>query len=304
MSQADQPAARPLGTPEPSPASDPGADPRRDRIAESFGMDYDEVTAEGRPGLRARFRPGYRVVGTDGSLDVGALLGSADILGGVTSGLAVLPDWVVTTSIAARIDRTDSTGAVHATTRVLGVSGRTAVAVVQFTDTASARVHGVPDVTGNAARADGAVGEPGASLAEVLVSSAIRRPHGLDLGFTRPLHRQVAAAPDTDDVIDAFGLHPVDRRTMALELLPHLRNPWGILHGGAMSVLVDRAARHAVAGTCRSFLVHFLAPTTTGPAHARADVLGRGPAGTVVRVAVHDMGADAALVALATAVVV
>ena len=105
-----------------------------------------------------------------------------------------------------------------------------------------------------------------------------------------------------------------------LDLADHLRNPWGILHGGAVAMLADVAACRAVAGAPRpgggpgpgpgveqpaaaDAVLHYLRPVRVGPVEARCRVLG-GPSGrTLVRVAVHDLGADDRLVSLGSVVV-
>ncbi len=321
----DRPAGAPPARPRSGsgPASPSGADPRTDWHAEDFGLEYTELTGMAASRLQGVLRAGYRVLGADGAVDPGALLGAADIVGGVASGLSVMPAWVVTTTMAARIDRARAAGPLGVTATVLRSGDRSAVSLVRFTD--------------------GEDPQAGPVLAEVAVTSAVRRPDGLDLGFARPLHRRLTRPPSTAATADAYALHAVDDRTVRLELQPHLRNPWGILHGGAMSVLLDRAARHAaLAGAepgdrvladpgdrfpagpghrvpagpgparpvsaedgsgSRSFVLHFLAPTVVGPAEARCTLLGSGPAGTVVRVSVHDTGAADAQVALAAVVV-
>ncbi|MDA8269568.1 MAG: thioesterase family protein [Actinomycetota bacterium] len=317
------------------------ADPRRDRIAGAYGLRYEEVPAPrtehhrtepllvhqvtphalpialendqpdpsrsaasaampsklGASRLEGQLTPGYHVVADNGALDIGALIGTSDILGGVASGLAVMPAWVVTTNLVVRIDRTSIAGPLHATATVLHTAERTAVARVQFT------------AGDEATRAT--------SVAEALVTSAVRRAEGLDLGFGRPLRHDLWAPPPVEPVPDWFALSQIGPTTTRLDLLPHLRNPWGILHGGAMSVLVDRAARHAATSgrphrtvggapglpSSRSVMVQFLAPVGVGPVEARCQVLGAGATGTVIRIEVHDIGADDLVVALATVVV-
>jgi acyl-coenzyme A thioesterase PaaI-like protein len=106
-----------------------------------------------------------------------------------------------------------------------------------------------------------------------------------------------------------------------LELDDRLRNPWGILHGGGLAVLADVAACRAVADrtppgptgpvAATDMVLHFLRPTRVGPVEARCQVLGGGGGGggaggsgrALVRVAVHDLGADDRLVTLGSVVV-
>jgi acyl-coenzyme A thioesterase PaaI-like protein len=50
-------------------------------------------------------------------------------------------------------------------------------------------------------------------------------------------------------------------------------------------------------------VVHYLRPVKVGPVEARCQVLGGGPGRTVVRVAIHDVGADDRLVTLGSVAV-
>ena len=45
-----------------------------------------------------------------------------------------------------------------------------------------------------------------------------------------------------------------------MPLAESLRNPWGILHGGAVASLVDLAAEHVTGGITTDVVLHFLAP--------------------------------------------
>jgi uncharacterized protein (TIGR00369 family) len=93
-----------------------------------------------------------------------------------------------------------------------------------------------------------------------------------------------------------------------MDLADHLRNPWGILHGGALAVLVDVAAVRAADDgggplAAGDVVLHFLNPVRTGPAEARCEAVGSRPDGCVVRVEVHDAGEGERPVVLATVLV-
>jgi uncharacterized protein (TIGR00369 family) len=77
-----------------------------------------------------------------------------------------------------------------------------------------------------------------------------------------------------------------------MPLADSLRNPWGILHGGALASLVDVAAEHATGGVTTDVVLHFLAPNRIGPVRATTRTIGSRPNGTVLRVEVRDVGAD------------
>jgi len=88
-----------------------------------------------------------------------------------------------------------------------------------------------------------------------------------------------------------------------------LRNPWGILHGGAVAMLADEAACRAWprcrarraprrgGGRCRPPLP---APGPGRPVEARCSVLGTGAGRTLVRVAIHDLGSEDRMTNLGT----
>ena len=62
----------------------------------------------------------------------------------------------------------------------------------------------------------------------------------------------------------------VTRDTVAIDLADELRNPWGILHGGILAMLVDIAVEHATGGVTTDVVLHFLAPNRVGPVRDRA----------------------------------
>ena len=50
-----------------------------------------------------------------------------------------------------------------------------------------------------------------------------------------------------------------------MQLAESLRNPWGILHGGAVASLIDLTAEHVTGGITTDVVLHFLAPNRVGP---------------------------------------
>ena len=77
-----------------------------------------------------------------------------------------------------------------------------------------------------------------------------------------------------------------------MPLADALRNPWGILHGGAVASLIDVAAEHVTGGVTTDVVLHFLAPNRVGPVRANVRTIGSRADGTVLRVEVRDEGAD------------
>jgi uncharacterized protein (TIGR00369 family) len=101
-------------------------------------------------------------------------------------------------------------------------------------------------------------------------------------------------------VLEFFGIDARDDGAV-LPIADHVRNPWGILHGGAIAMLVDAAAAGVVGpdAVVVDMVLHFLRPGRVGPAVARARVWGARPDGHLVRVEVVDAGADDRVMSLA-----
>ena len=83
------------------------------------------------------------------------------------------------------------------------------------------------------------------------------------------------------------------------------RNPWGIMHGGVTSAVIDAVARAIVGADHHvdDVVIHFVAPARVGPVAASVTVLGTRPDGALVRVDVRDQGSDDRTVAFAVATV-
>jgi acyl-coenzyme A thioesterase PaaI-like protein len=237
---------------------------------------------EGRAPVDANLR------GSDGrGMRVGPLLALVDSIGGFTSGLAVLPQWIVSTSIHLQVAGLDHVGPLRLDASVLRRGSAAVVTSVVVADEGAA----------------------GAHVAHGLVTCAVLDPPETPQ-FERPIRVDEAPEPDPDAVesLDAFfRIAPGDGTTTTrLELADHLRNPWGILHGGATSVLLDVAAVRPAAldaGATGDTVVHFLSPVRVGPVEARCRVVGDRPDGRLVRVAVHDTGNADRLCVLASVVV-
>nr|WP_283251184.1 hotdog domain-containing protein [Rhabdothermincola salaria] len=232
-----------------------------------------------------------------GHLSSGVLATLVDNVGGMVSGLAALPDWVVTTNLSLR--RAPASGATRgplAVTARLMRRGRTSVV---------ARIH-VDD-------------REGRSVATAWMTSSILVPDGGPPPVPRPLrphrpptvdHPLYRSAPSAFFALEG-GEHPGEVR---IDAPPRLRNPWGIVHGGALAVAVDAAARAAVAhptGTDTSperlvvsdLVVHYLSPGRVGPIVAGGELVGSRRGDHLVRVTVADRGADDRPLVLAVATV-
>jgi uncharacterized protein (TIGR00369 family) len=223
----------------------------------------------------------------------GGLLTTADSLGGFLSGIAVLPKWIVTTSMMATVFRLAHEGPLLLHGEVLR-KGRTSVVTAL-------------DVVDE--------GLGGAPVARIIMTCAVLDPGGMDLRFERPFSLPMGPIdPDAPGPEEFFCIQPGEGRVTTLELADHLRNPWGILHGGAVAVLADVAACRAAGeahpsgrGTpvaAADSVLHYLRPVRVGPVEARCEVLGGRPGRWLVQVAIHDVGADDRLVTAGSVTVV
>jgi uncharacterized protein (TIGR00369 family) len=245
--------------------------------------------------------------GPAGGLVTGGLLSCLDNLGGFTAGIAVLPEWVVTTSMMVTIADLAHRGPLRLHARVLR-RGRKAVvtAIDVFDEGAEDRAVAVATMTCS-------VLDPGPRDVEFerpfSIPMAPPDPHArppLDFFCIEP----ATLEPETGELASGEpGTGPITR----LGLEEHLRNPWGILHGGAVAMLAEvgacraaEAAGVATSGrvTAGDTVLHYLFPARVGPVEARCEVLGARDGRAVVRVAIHDVGAEDRLVSVGSLTVV
>ena len=244
-----------------------------------------ERPSEGGPYIEGRAPVDANLRAPDGrGMRVGPLLALVDSIGGFTSGLAVLPRWIVSTSIHLQVAGLDHVGPLRLDASVLRRGSAAVVTSVLVADEGAADAH----------------------VAHGLVTCAVLDPPEPPQ-FERPIAIDEAPAPDEAEPLEEFfRIAPGEGPTTRLELADELRNPWGILHGGATSVLVDVAAVRAAGldgGAAADTVVHFLSPVRVGPVEARGRAVGDRPDGRLVRVAVHDAGNADRLCVLASVVV-
>jgi len=252
-----------------------------------LGLELDETTEVGadRPESVGRVDPGPDLRLPNGQVRAGAMLGLMDCVGGLTSGLAALPRWVVSTNINQRIATLDVHGALVLRSRTRRVGRNAVVTSVEARDESNDSLV----ATG------------------VLTSSILTFEGALPVG-TRPfcLRMPEGRAPDFPPLL---GIRPASPVSVRLDLIPQLRNPWGILHGAVIGITVDAAAVHVVEQHTRSpgvmtdAVVHFVAPGRVGPIEAAGTVIGERPDGHVVRVELRDRGADDRLLTVAVVTV-
>lgn len=219
------------------------------------------------------------LLGPGGVIRAGALLTMVDNVGGMSAGLAALPDaWVVSTSMLLRSSHVAAPGVLHLSSHVVR-AGR------------SSMVTDVRVVAGD-----------GTPVASGVLTSAVLTPEGGAPEWHRPIAVRYGPeeAEDLPPLLDWIGIDTEHTRTGAVataQLTDALRNPWGILHGGVTAAIVDAAGEAAVSGrtghaaATADCVLHYLAPGRVGPVRAAASVLGQRPDGHLVRIEVHDLGA-------------
>ncbi|MEY3360707.1 MAG: hypothetical protein RL531_426 [Actinomycetota bacterium] len=261
-------------------------------LARHVGIDLHEITEAGGPIRISGHCPAH--AGTrdpHGVVHSGVITAVADIAAGIASGLASLPRWIVSTDLLIARLRTAIIGPIGIDAEVLRV-GRT-VAVT--------RIRAIDEGAGDAPVAVGSL------------TASLLTPEGGPPDHARPFRlAPIGPPPEAPPSIREFFRLTHDDPApglVRLDLEDHLRNPWGILHGGATAVLVAETAEHAArrhregrwyAGDT---VLHFLSPARVGPVVGHAQVLGERVDGTVVGVNLRDAGAEDRLVAEAVVTV-
>ncbi len=209
----------------------------------------------------------------DGGMRIGALLTVFDYVGGLCAGLAALPDgWVVSTNLAAKRVRNTGVGPLRIRAQVLRTGRNNVVTGVEIRDE----------------------GDRDALVVDGVLTSSILVPENGPPQWARPLVISVGEAETMvmPSIPEWLGVRALDRAGIEIDLADRLRNPWGILHGGVVAMLVDLATEHATGNRATDVVLHFVAPNRTGPVQATVDVLGRRGDGDVARVEIRDAGAN------------
>ena len=275
---------------------DPEVDRRR-HVSDYFRLERWELPpADGDDGPSAmggRAPVDDHQRGPGGGLRTGGLLTSLDSLGGFTSGLAVLPQWIVTTSLMATVSELAHVGPLRLSAAVLRRGRTSVVTALDVVDEGAHDRH----------------------VAAATMTCAVLDPDAMTLEFERPFALAMPG-PQVDPVgpEEFFCIEPGEGPVTRLRLDDRLRNPWGILHGGAVAMLADEAACRAATATlpgaggrkgvaATDVVLHYLRPVRVGPVEARCDVLGTRAGRLSVRVAIHDVGADDRLVTVGSVTV-
>lgn len=272
-------------------------DPRR-YIGDYFRIERWEIPpppGEERPSdIGGRMPVDTHQRGAGGGLVTGGLLTGIDTLGGLLSGLSVLPKWIVTTNMMVTVVHLDHQGPLRLHGRVLRRGRNAVVTALDIVDE----------------------GDGDREVASATMTSAVLEPREMEISFERP-HVSPMPAPDPDalGLTEFFSIQPGTGPVTRLDLVERLRNPWGILHGGALAMLADVATCRAVealpghleggtgAVAAGDTVLHYLSPARVGPIEARCQVLGDRAGRTLVRVALHDLGAGDRMVSMGSVAV-
>jgi len=274
----------------------PGVVDRRRHVSDYFRLERWELPGpagdDGPASMAGRAPVDAHQRGPGGGLRTGGLLTSLDSLGGFTSGLAVLPRWIVTTSLLATVSELTHVGPLRLRADVLRRGRNSVVCALDVVDEGADDRH----------------------VAAATLTCAVLDPDAMTLEFERPFVLPMPPA-QTDPVRPEafFCIEPGEGPVTRLRLEDQLRNPWGILHGGAVAMLADEAACRATVGAvpgadlqsvaATDVVLHYLRPVKVGPVEARCTVLGTRGGRTSVRVAIHDVGAGDRLVTLGSVTV-
>ncbi|HEX4018058.1 MAG TPA: hotdog domain-containing protein [Frankiaceae bacterium] len=228
-----------------------------------------------------------------GGVRIGPIVYSIDVATGLAMGVTVLADdrWVVTTDVDVRLITPVIAGPVRVDAEVLRAGATTAVSSFTLHDESTGQVVGGGTCTGRP-----------------FPFEFDRRQLDVPLGVRR-LHAPTEIF-EAESLPQYLGLRIAEGGGVEVEIGDWLRNPWGILHGGVTSCLVDVSAEAAGAAALgrpvrvADTTVRFLAPGRVGPARAVPRVLTRGDGTALIEVKVTDAGANDRLLAVAAAVVI
>lgn len=183
-----------------------------------------------------------------GALGHAAVLMAVDMTCTMAAGLGVLPDWTVTADVAINVVGSCTIGPLRVDADGLR-AGRT-MSVVQ------ARVvdEGADDALVGLVTANNGV----------LASDFAHRIADAGPGDVHSFARPAIG----DGSIDAYFGLIAEQGRYSLPIGTRTTNPWGILHGGLLGLLVDRVVRGAAISDVDDIVMRFLRPVRTGPAVA------------------------------------
>ncbi|MEM9463828.1 MAG: hypothetical protein AAGA90_00550 [Actinomycetota bacterium] len=206
----------------------------------------------------------------DGSLRLAAVLMGIDMGAGLAAGGAVLPMWTVTADIETRIVGACTVGPLRVDSTPIKPGRTMSVVESRIVD------EGAGDALVALSTANHGVLEP-------TFDDSLQH---MDVGGVR-----IFAAPDDPgpDLEAYFGLREHEAG-VALDIDERTRNPWGILHGGLIGMMVETTARTAGVDHPTDLVVRYLRAVKEGPASTRIVERVDRPTGRLVKIEVVDAG--------------
>lgn len=228
------------------------------------------------------------MLGDTGKLRAGILGILIDAAAGDMAVRTALPRWVATSDLAYHVLRPVDSGRLEARPALLRKTRSTIVIEVEISDARGPM--GLATLTFAMLEATAAVrrmgaGDPSSRTEFQLEHSALRAP------FLAAIGARVIDAPEG---------------VVELPLGPYVGNSLGALQGGLVATLLDvaaeSAARAATGAPCVSvdLALNYLSMGKVGPIRSRARVLRSTSAGALLRVELHDTGADDRLLTVGT----
>jgi acyl-coenzyme A thioesterase PaaI-like protein len=193
-----------------------------------------------------------------GRIELGALAYLIDSTAGVACGMAAVPAWVITADLQFHVIADATVGPLRADATAVSPGRRQSLGSVQVVD-------------------EGASDRP---VAIGSVNHLVIQPDStLDVPADMPIGVEYASGLDVTSyvpLVEHLGLRCPESGVAEIPVEGDAVNPLGILHGALISLLVDHAARGAVADErfeVVDVVVRFLKGLRTSPAVARATIV-------------------------------
>jgi len=226
---------------------------------------------------------------------VGVIATIIDMVAGETAIREVLPQWIATSNLSLHTGELPREGTLRARPRVLR-KGRTTLVMEVLVDHVESAVECGLSTVGFSILPGRNALQARVGWAEAPESrSEFARPGS---GLQKPLYETLGLAFDATD--------PAIAR---LAVGPYVINTLGAMQGGVVAILIDAAGDHYAASQLggparvRSLEIHYLKLARVGPVRAVARTIGKTGSGLVLRVSLHDEGADDVLLTVATLLV-
>ena len=226
---------------------------------------------------------------------VGVIATIIDMVAGETAIREVLPQWIATANLSLHVGDLPSEGTLRARPRVLRKGRTTLVMEVLVDHLESGLECGLSTVGFSILPGRNAL-QARVDWAEAPQSrSEFAQPGS---GLDKPLYETLG-----------LGFEATDPAIARLAVGPYVINTLGAMQGGVVAILIDAAGDHHAAhqlggpARVRSLEIHYLKLARVGPVRAVARTIGTTEAGLMLRVSLHDEGADDVLLTVATLLV-